>query len=172
MAEWAVLRQEDRMRLVKLFALASLLVLFRLSAAAAATITGPAALALAAVVAPSSSLLTSADKRAIALLFAMSSDIPTKTKLVVKADKIVCRVSDVDITARSCQLTFGKWITSLSGRAANELYATEAAAGVPPDGAAGSIFESLSRLDCTLDPAAIAAKDGSGATCSYEAGDK
>jgi hypothetical protein len=160
------------MRLAKLFALASTLVLSCLSAAAAASITGPAALALAAVVAPSSSLLKPAEKRAIAMLFAMSSDLPTKKKLIVTADKIVCRVRDVDITARSCQLTFGKRTKPLRGRAANELYATEAVAGVPPDGAAGSIYESLSRLNCTLDPTAIEAKDGGGATCTYEAADK
>jgi hypothetical protein len=160
------------MRLVKLFALASILALSCLSAAAAASITGPAALALAGVVAPSSLLLTSAEKRAVAMLFAMNGDSPTKKNIVVAADKIVCRVSDVDIIARSCQLTFGKRVKIIKGRAANELYATEAMAGVPPDGAAGSIFESLSRLNCTLDPTAIKAKDGSGATCTYEAADK
>ncbi|MGH6717287.1 MAG: hypothetical protein ACREDC_13955 [Bradyrhizobium sp.] len=143
-----------------------------LSAAAAASITGPAALALAGVVAPSSSLLTPSEKRAVAMLFAMNSDITARKKIVVTADKIACRVSDVDITARSCQLTFGRGIKIIKGRAANELYATEAMAGVPPDGAAGSIFESLSRLNCTLDPTAIKAKDGSGATCTYEAGDQ
>ena len=106
------------------------------------------------------------------MLFAMNSNSPAKKKIVVTADKIVCRVSDVDIAARSCELTFGKRVKIIKGRAANELYATEAMAGVPPDGAAGSIFESLSRLNCTLDPTAIKAKDGSGATCTYEAADK
>jgi hypothetical protein len=43
-------------------------------------------------------------------------------------------------------------------------------AGIASDGAAGSNFESLSRLKCTLDPEAIKRKDGSGAECSYEAG--
>lgn len=160
------------MRLAKLFAIASILMLSCLSAARAASITGPAALALAGVLAPSSSLLTSSEKRAVAMLFAMNGDSPGKKKIVVTADKIICRVSDVDISARSCQLTFGKRVKIIKGRAANELYATAAMAGVPSDGAAGSIFESLSRLNCTLDPAAIKAKDGSGATCSYEAGDK
>lgn len=31
-------------------------------------------------------------------------------------------------------------------------FATEALAGIPPDGAAGSNFESLSQLNCTIDP--------------------
>jgi hypothetical protein len=42
-------------------------------------------------------------------------------------------------------------------------------AGVPSDGAAGSIFESVSKLSCTLDPARINEKAGAGADCSYEA---
>jgi hypothetical protein len=41
-------------------------------------------------------------------------------------------------------------------------------AGVPADGAAGSIFESLSHLSWTLDPQAISEKAG-GAECTYEA---
>jgi len=85
------------------------------------------------------------------------------------ADKIVCRISNVDITARSCELTFGNTKRTLAGREANELYATEAMAGVPADGAAGSNFESLSKLNCTLDPAKIKDKAGGGAECSYGA---
>ncbi len=103
------------------------------------------------------------------MLFAENSDIPYKEKIAVTADKIVCRMSNVDITARSCKLTFGKTVKPINGRAANELFATEAMAGVAPDGAAGSIFESLSKLNCTLDPQAIGEKAGGGAECSYEA---
>ena len=47
---------------------------------------------------------------------------------------------------------------------------TLALAGVPSDGAAGSIFESLSKLSCTLDPKAIKDKAGGGADCSFEPG--
>ncbi len=39
----------------------------------------------------------------------------------------------------------------------------------PPDGAAGSNFESLSKLSCTLDPKVLKQKGGGGAECSYEA---
>jgi hypothetical protein len=123
--------------------------------ASAASVTGSAALALAGVVAPISPVLTSAEKKAVAMLFAETSDIPYKKKISVTADKIVCRSSNVDITLRSCELTFGNKSKTINGRAANELYATEAMAGVPSDGAAGSIFESLARLNCTLDPQAI-----------------
>jgi hypothetical protein len=43
-------------------------------------------------------------------------------------------------------------------------------AGVPPDGATGSVFESLSKLTCTLDPAEIRKKAGGGVECSFETG--
>ncbi len=87
---------------------------------------------------------------------------------MVTADKIVCRTSTVDITLRSCALTFGNKTKTINGRAANELYATEAMAGVPADAAAGTNYESVAKLSCTLDPQAIKQKDGSGANCTYE----
>ena len=55
-------------------------------------------------------------------------------------------------STRSCQLTVGGRTKTLTGEAANALYATLAAAGVPSDGAAGSIFESVQGLACTLTP--------------------
>jgi len=139
------------------------------SAASAGTVSGSTALALAGVVAPLSPVLPSAEKRAVAMLFAANSNIPYKNKIVVTADKIVCRTSNVDITARSCELTFGSKVKTVNGPTANEVFATEALAGVPSEGAAGSSFESLSKLKCTLDPKAIKQKDGSGADCSFEA---
>jgi hypothetical protein len=138
------------------------------SAASAATIGGSAALALAGVVAEASPVLGSAERKAVDELFAGSSDISYKKKIAVAADKIVCRTSNVDITARSCDLTFGKKTKTINGRAANELFSTEAMAGVASDGAAGSIFEGLAKLNCTLDPQAIKQRDGSGADCTYE----
>lgn len=141
---------------------------FGVSAASAETTGGPAGLALAAVVATASPLLTSAERRAIDELFAENSNISYKKKIVVTADKIVCRTSNVDITLRSCELSFGGKTKTINGRAANELYATEAMAGVPADAAAGTNYESIAKLSCTLDPQAIRQKDGSGANCTYE----
>lgn len=135
---------------------------------APATINGSAALALAGVIAPNAPGLSNADKAAVAALFDGKTGKTYKNKIVVTADKIVCRTSNVDIAARSCELTFGATVKKLTGRAANEIYATEAMAGVPSDGAAGSIFESLSKLSCALDPAGINDKGGGGAACSYE----
>jgi hypothetical protein len=155
---------------VATFVLFGSLILTGTTRAEAASVTGSAALALAGVVAPASSLLTAAEKRAVAMLFAGNTSIPYRKTISVQADKIVCRTSNVDLTARSCELTFGKTVKTINGRAANEVYATEALAGVPSDGAAGSIFESLSKLNCVLDPKAIAGKDGSGATCSFDPG--
>ena len=150
-------------------ALAIVFMFSGIAGAQAGSVTGQAALALAGVVAPASPLLGTGEKEAVAMLFAGNSDIPYKKKIVVSADKVVCRVSNVDITARSCELTFGKKVKTINGHPANDVFATEAMAGIPSDGAAGSMFESLSKLSCTLDPQVIKDKAGGGADCSFEA---
>ena len=155
------------MKLAKLMIAMSLL-LATVSAASAASISGQAALALAGVVALYAPM-PAANKKAVAALFKGDTNFPYPNKITVAADKIVCRTSNVDLTARSCELTFKTSNKTLKGREANELYATEAMAGVPPDGAAGSNFESLSKLSCTLDPKLLKQKAGGGAECSYEA---
>ena len=140
--------------------------------APAATAAGPGALALAALVAAHSPLLGRHERRALARLLDGHSRVgfPPGIKISVKADAVVCRASNVDITSRSCKLTFGAKSVNLTGRQAHELYATIAEAGVPPDGAAGSVLESLSHLICTIDPHAIAQKAGGGADCTFDPG--
>ena len=140
------------------------------ASAASATASGQAALALAGVVALYSPLLTSDEREAVSALFVGQTGGRYAKKISVTADKIVCRVSNVDITARSCELTFRGAKQTITGRRANEIFATEAMAGIAPDGAAGSVFESLSKLTCTLDPAEIRKKAGGGADCSFETG--
>ncbi|KRR02547.1 hypothetical protein CQ12_15485 [Bradyrhizobium jicamae] len=140
------------------------------ASAAPATANGQAALALAGVVALYSPLLTSDEREAVSALFVGQSGGRYAKKISVTADKIVCRVSNVDITARSCELTFKGAKQTITGRRASEIFATEAMAGVPPDGAAGSVFESISKLNCTLDPAEIRKKAGGGADCTFETG--
>jgi hypothetical protein len=141
--------------------------------AAPKSVTGSAALALAAVLAPHSPLLSAKEKRVVASLFDGNTRIgfAPKKKLSVIADSVMCRVSDVDITARSCNMTFntGKKTSkrSLSGRAANEVYATMAMAGVVSEGAAGSLIQTITRLNCALDPGVIKQKGGGGAKCSF-----
>lgn len=139
------------------------------ASAAPATVTGPTALALAAVVAQHSSL-PAYDKRMLARLFAGGGVflIATKARFSVTADTIVCRTSNVDIAARSCELTFKVSKKTLKGREANELYATAATAGVPAEGAAGSNVASFSKLNCTIDAKEIRQKAGGGAQCSFE----
>jgi hypothetical protein len=133
-------------------------------------ISGSTALALAGVIAPLSPELSGAEKKAVATLFAANSDVGYKKAIVVTADRIVCRTGNVDITVRSCEVTFGKKVKTVNGSTANDIFATEALAGIPPDGAAGSNFESLTKLSCTIDPDAIRQKDGSGADCTFQPG--
>ncbi|MCP1762689.1 hypothetical protein [Bradyrhizobium japonicum] len=140
------------------------------SGATPAKVSGSTALALAGVIAPLSPDLTGAEKKAVAMLFAANAEIPYKKPIVVTVDKIICRTGNVDITLRNCELTFGKKSRTVNGSTANEIFATEALAGIPSDGAAGSNFESLSQLSCTIDPNAIRRKDGSGADCTFQPG--
>lgn len=143
------------------------------ASAAAGNASGSSALALAAVVAQHSTVLSASDKKTIASLFDgnAKTSYPAKKKLTVAADSVQCRVSNVDITSRSCELTFTNGKRSVKGRAANEIYATLAVAGVDPDGAAGSIFRSVTKLNCTLDPAVIKENGGGGADCSFRVGE-
>lgn len=135
---------------------------------AATKASGSTALALAGVIAPLSPTLSRAETKAVAMLLAGSSDISARRPILVTADRIVCRMGNVDITIRSCEISFGKKVRTVNGSTANAIFATLALAGIPPDGAAGSIFESLSRLSCTIDPDAIRRKDGSGADCTFQ----
>jgi hypothetical protein len=135
----------------------------------AASASGNGALALAAIVAGYSPVLSFADKAALAKVFDGNLSVPNKT-IAVKADAIVCRVSDVDITARSCELTFGTKKVTRTGRKAHELFATLIEVGVPPDGAAGTIFESLKNLDCSINLHDIKQKAGGGASCTFVPG--
>ena len=141
------------------------------AAAAPVTITGPTALALAAVVAPHSTL-PAYDKRIMARLFRGDSVflIATKARFEVTADTIICRTSNVDIAARSCELTFKVRKKTIKGREANELHATAATAGIVAEGAAGSNIATFSKLNCTIDAKEIRQKAGSGAQCSFETG--
>ena len=159
------------MKFLKLATLSISLVSAGIAAASAspASVSGSVALALAGVVAPYSPL-PSAQKKAVAAFFAGNTNVSCSKTITVTADKIVCRTSNVDISARSCELTFNGKTRSLKGREANEIFATEVMAGIPSDGAAGSNFESLSKLSCTLDPKAIKEKGGGGADCTFEPG--
>ncbi len=95
---------------------------------------------------------------------------PANQKITVRADAVSCRSSNVDITSRSCELTFGAKRVTLKGRQAHELFAIIAQAGVPPEGAAGRIYESISHLVCMIDPNEVKQRAGGGAACSFDEG--
>lgn len=136
--------------------------------AASATATGPGALALAAVVAPHTPLIIY-QRRRIARLFDGKITF-NDAKVAVAANSIVCRVSTVDVTQRSCDLTFRTNKRTVRGREANEIYATIAAAGVAAEDAAGSSVQSVSNLVCNIDPSEIRRKAGGGAECTFDTG--
>jgi hypothetical protein len=138
--------------------------------AAPATATGPAALALAAVVAEHAPL-GRFERRVIAHLFDGDTGVGGHpTNISVTAASVVCRVSNVDITSRSCELIFRTSKRTVHGRQANEIYATMGVAGIAAEGAAGSLVESVSKLACTIDLNAIRQKAGGGADCMFETG--
>jgi hypothetical protein len=142
------------------------------ASAAPGSASGPTALALAAVIAQHSPAVRAFDRRVVARLFRGNTrfGFTPNTKISVDADSVVCRVSNVDITQRSCELTFGSRKRTLTGREANEVGATAAAAGVPSEGAGGSSIESISKLRCSIDPNEIMQKAGGGANCNFETG--
>jgi hypothetical protein len=141
-------------------------------AALAASTSDSNALALAALVAEQSPLLSQPDKGLMSRLFAGDRNVtyPANRKISILADSVICRASNVDITSRSCELTFGTQKRALKARQANELFATIAVAGVEPDGAAGSIYEGLWHLACTIDPNVVKQTAGGGADCQFTTG--
>jgi len=134
----------------------ALTILQNTASAAPGTATGPTAIA------QHSPAVRAFDKRVIARLF--RGNTSPNTKICVDADSAVCRVTDVDITSRSCDLSFGSRKRTLTGHEANEL------PGAPSQGAAGSSTESASKLRCTIDPNEIMRKTGGGATCTFDVG--
>lgn len=108
--------------------------------ASAASVGGHTALALGAIVGAASPVVRFTDRAALTLLL---EGKPTKTakwprKIVVKADEVVCRAGNVDITAFQCDLAFGAKKVLLQGRRAHELLATILEAGVPGTGGGGA----------------------------------
>lgn len=136
------------------------------------TLPGNGALALAALTAEHSPLLPAKEKRLLAEFLAGKSTVKFSAgqKITVMADSITCRASDVDLTNHSCDLVFGKKSVSVAGRKAHELFATLVEVGIPSDGAAGSIYEALSKLSCSIDPKEIESKAGGGARCQFTPG--
>jgi len=136
-------------------------------AAFAGSIDGSSALALAALVAEHSPNVKAGDKSLLEK-FLNGRVYSYRKKINVAASGITCKASNVDITSHQCDLTFGEKKSTTHGRRAHELYATLAEAGVPQDSAAGTTFEAVSNLDCTIDPAELKQKAGGGAHCTFD----
>jgi hypothetical protein len=138
------------------------------------TAIGSTALVLASLVSEQSPLQTLDEKSVLGQMLRPNPNFSylAERKISVAADSIVCRQSNVDIAARSCELTFGEKKVLVRGRKAHELFSTIAEVGVPPDGAAGTIYESLSHLTCAIDSGEIKQKTGGGAECKFEPGAK
>lgn len=134
--------------------------------------TSHSALALSALVAANSPTLAARDKTVMAALFngQLKVSFPAGKKISITADSIKCAAGNVDITHQSCQLAFGKKTVTLTGRKAHEVFATLVEAGVPADGALGTIYKSLSHLKCTVDPNEVKQRAGGGADCKFDAG--
>jgi len=151
----------------------SILIAFALSlvapSALAGSMSGNGALSFAALVSPHSPQLTKAEKSILAKYLAGEAEakFPKGLSFSVKADSVTCRISNVDITFHSCDLTFGAKKVSIKGRLAHELYATLVENSVPGDGAAGSMFEAVGAVECKINPGDVASRGGGGASCDY-----
>jgi hypothetical protein len=137
----------------------------------AMTATGRSALALASLVGDQSPTIRGRDRTVLREMFNGRAEVtfPNGRKIEVRADSVVCRVGNVDITQHDCILTFGNRRVSEQGRRAHELYATLIELGVRPEGAAGSLHAALSALVCNVDPHEIRQRAGGGAECSFTA---
>ncbi len=131
---------------------------------------GAGALAHAALVGAHSPALGSQRKQALADMLDGNLNFASNAPIAVAADSVACRQSDVDISHHDCTLKFGAATRTLNGRGAHELYATLIENGVPSDGAAGSSYESVSHLACTINPAEVKQKGGGGAACAWAPG--
>ena len=129
---------------------------------------GNGALALAALVGVHSPLLAAADKAVLARLLDGNLAFASNKTIKVVATSVTCRASDVDIAAHSCVLRFGAASRTLNGRVAHELFATLVENGIASDGAAGSIFEAVGHLACTVNTRAVKERGGGGAGCTYD----
>jgi hypothetical protein len=148
--------------------LLSLLVLLPTAAAQADQTGSHSGLALSALVAAYSLAVPANVKTVMATLF--DGNPAGGAKISIEADSIVCLAGDVAINRYSCDLTFGKSKVTVTGRKAHEIFATLVEVGIPSDGAAGKLYESLSHLKCTVDPNQIRQNDGGGVTCTFDPG--
>jgi len=133
------------------------------------TATGRGALAVASLVADLSPTIRMREQVVLRQMFNGRAAVPFPSgrKIEVRADAVVCRVGNVDITQHDCTLSFGNRTVREEGRRAHELYTTLTEVGVHPEGAAGAQHLALSALSCNVDPQVISQRAGGGAECSF-----
>jgi hypothetical protein len=137
-------------------------------AASAGSSGGFAALSLAELVGLPSPQLSNAQKNILLHFQAGNTMFPSSNAPIhVTASSIDCGASNVDITHYRCTLSFGSPTVQLTGKAAEQLYATLVMNGVPSDGAAGTIHEGVSNLSCTVNVAEVKDRAGGGANCTF-----
>lgn len=138
--------------------------------ASAGQSSGNAALALAALIGAEQPSLPRAEKAVLASFLNSQTNaaLPANVRrILVKADKVTCRMGDVDIGLHDCTLTFGSKTVTKSGTEGQMLLAAMQENGVTADGAAGTIYYSVMPISCTVDAAGVELHDGSGATCTF-----
>lgn len=134
---------------------------------------GNAALALAALIGANQPSLSRAEKAVLTDFLNGETNVAVPEnagRIVVKANKISCRMSDVDIGLHDCTLTFGTVTVTKTGSAGQMLLATMQQNGVESDGAAGTIYYKVMPITCTVDATEVEQHDGSGATCTFTNG--
>ena len=153
--------------------LLAILFLLANGSAFAAQSNGNAALALAAIIGEQSPTLGPNEKMVLARFLAGDAHFTLPSgvhRITVKADKITCRLGDVDITEHSCVLTFGSTTVTKAGRLGQELLATMQENGVAANGAAGTIYYSVVPIECRIDTEIVLSNSGGGARCDYTNG--
>ena len=134
---------------------------------------GNMALALAALIGADQPSLSHAEKTVLASFLAGQTNVALPAdaqRILVRADKITCRMGDVDAGLHDCTLTFGATTVTKTGRAGHELLATMKENGVTADGAAGTIYYSVMPITCTVDATEVESHDGGGAMCTFADG--
>lgn len=151
---------------MKAFPSLAVLILLLPAAASAAGIGPIIDLPLAALVGAQDPGLTAESRHDLAVL-ADGGSVARQAPIEVKARAILCRESDVAIGKRSCKLTFAAGTVTLTGMKAHEMDATLKEAGVPSQGAAGTIYTGLADLRCSVSPLQVLAQAGGGAPCDF-----
>jgi hypothetical protein len=135
---------------------------------------GNAALALAAQIGAEDPVLSASQKSVLAHFLNGQTQVsipPEARRITVKADRIRCRMGDVDVGLHDCALTFGTRSVTKTGGAGQMLLATMQENGVEADGAAGTIFYTVAPISCTVDAGQVESHDGGGAKCTFTNGE-